>query len=84
MRTIKHPLSGAVYDLDADGMVRVVATDGRRGVFDPHGVWLSGELKQADPHLCLWIGGKNLPNRSRAAATASRPEGAVETEEATR
>jgi hypothetical protein len=84
MRTIKHPLSGAVYDLDAEGTIHVVATDGRDGVFDQHGVWISGELKQADPHLCLWIGGKNLPSRSRPAAAASMSEGAVETEETTR
>ena len=34
MRTIKHPLSGAVYDLDVDGTIQVVTPDGRRGVFD--------------------------------------------------
>jgi hypothetical protein len=74
MRTIKHPLSGAVYDLDANGTITVVATDGRRGVFDAHGVWMSGEVKQADPHLCLWIGGKELPNRFQQAAGALKDE----------
>ena len=29
-----------------------------------------GELRQADPHLCVWIGGKELLNRFQEAATA--------------
>ncbi len=70
MRTIKHPLSGAVYDLDVNGNIQVAAADGRQGVFDAHGVWISGDLRQADPHLCLWIGGRGLPNRFQQAATA--------------
>jgi hypothetical protein len=63
VRTIQHPLSGATYDLQEDGTVRVVARDGAVGVFDAHGGWLSGDLRQADPHLCLWIGGRPLPSR---------------------
>ena len=83
MRTIKHPLSGAVYDLDTDGTIRVVAVDGRSGVFDAHGVWISGECKQADPHLCVWIGGKELPNRFQQAADAIKHEGSIPEEELT-
>jgi hypothetical protein len=84
MRTIKHPLSGAVYDLDVDGTVQVVAPDGRRGVFDACGVWISGEVKLADPHLCVWIGGKDLPNRFQQAAGALTHQGSVPDEELTR
>jgi hypothetical protein len=84
MRTIKHPLSGAVYDLDVDGTIQVVAPDGRRGVFDARGVWISGDVKQADPHLCLWIGGKELPSRVRQAADAPENEGSIPDEELTR
>jgi hypothetical protein len=60
VRTIKHPLSGALYDVQDDGRVRVESTTGQVGIFDVHGVWQSGDLKQADPHLCLWIAGKEL------------------------
>ena len=74
MRTIKHPLSGATYDLTEDGTIRVVTEDGRTGVFDANGRWLSGDTRHADPHLCLWIGGKELPNRVRQAADARRAE----------
>jgi hypothetical protein len=70
LRTIRHPLSGATYDLLTTGEVQVVSRDQLAGVFDKHGHWLSGDLKQADPHLCLWIGGKELPNRFQQAATA--------------
>jgi len=70
MRTIKHPLSGAVYDLEADGTIRVQAKDGRVGKFDKNGVWLDGDVRQADPHLCLWIGGRPLPGRPTRAEGA--------------
>ncbi len=83
MRTIKHPLSGAVYDLEADGTVRVQAKDGSIGTFDKNGNWLDGDVKQADPHLCLWIGGKELPNRFQQAAAAIKDEGSVPAEELT-
>jgi len=67
MRTIKHPLSGAHYDLVPDGTIEVTR-QGRRGRFTAHGVWIEGELRHADPHLCLWIGGPQLPNRFQQAA----------------
>ena len=83
MRTIIHPLSGATYDLQEDGTVQVVSRDGATGVFDVHGTWVSGALKQADPHLCLWIGGKELPNRFQQAADALKRDGAIPQEETT-
>lgn len=69
MRSIKHPLSGAVYDLTDHGTI-VVQRDGHSGEFDRNGGWLRGELKHADPHLCLWIAGIELPNRFQQAARA--------------
>ena len=74
MRTIKHPLSGATYDLTDDGTIHVVTEDGRSGLFDANGRWLSGAARHADPHLCLWIGGEALPSRLRQAADAVRSE----------
>ena len=84
MRTIQHPLSGATYDLLEDGTIQVVTKDERRGVFDKHGRWLSGDVKHADPHLCLWIGGIELPNRFQQAASALKEEGAAPGEEMAR
>ncbi len=56
-----HMLTGAVYDCEADGVARVTMPDGRTGRFDHTGSWLDGELKEADPHLCLWVAGRQLP-----------------------
>ena len=85
MRTIIHPLSGATYDRRADGRVEVVSRNGDVGVFDAHGTWVSGALRQADPHLCLWIGGRELPTRSRhVAESPGRDDGAIPEEETTR
>jgi hypothetical protein len=67
MRTIRHPLSGATYDLTERGTILVEKND-VTGEFTEHGVWLSGALKQADPHVCLWIAGKQLGNRFQQAA----------------
>jgi hypothetical protein len=73
MRTIRHPLSGAMYDLTEQGTISVNKS-GKTGEFTEHGVWISGELKQADPHLCLWIAGKQLGNRFQQAAKALSPD----------
>jgi hypothetical protein len=83
MRTIRHPLSGATYDLLEDGTVRVEARDGAVGIFDPRGNWISGEHKHADPHLCLWIGGRDLSNRFQMAAEAMKSDATAPAEELT-
>lgn len=69
MRSIKHPLSGAVYDLREDGRIQV-SKNGATGTFTSHGTWQDGPLRHADPHLCLWIAGKQMPNRFQQAAQA--------------
>jgi hypothetical protein len=66
MRAIRHPLSLAIYDLEADGAVRV-EQDGHAGRFRADGSYISGDIYSADPHLCQWIGGRALPSRHRGA-----------------
>ncbi len=61
MHTRRHPLSGAMYDVGEDGLVRVVTRDGVEGVFTPDGTWVEGELRSADPHFCAWLAGPPLP-----------------------
>ncbi len=60
----RHPLSGHVYERVSTGpdpsAVRVIDHDGGESLFDHDGNHLDGPLLQADPHLCLWIGGPNL------------------------
>jgi len=69
MRAIRHPLSGAIYDLQPDRTVRV-EKDGKSGLFRADGSYISGEIKFADPQMCVWIGGRDLPSRSREAGEA--------------
>ena len=57
---IKHPFSQAIYELQADGTVLI--TDGdRQGLFKRDGRWISGELREADPQICVWIANQPPP-----------------------
>ena len=60
MAALKHPLSGATYRVCGDGMVEV-DNNGVKGIFRHDGRWLSGDLRQADPHMVLWLAGPQLP-----------------------
>jgi hypothetical protein len=70
MRSIRHPLSGALYDLEANGVLRVTAHDGKTGLFRGDGTYINGDLYFADPHLCGWIGGRDASSRDRNAPPA--------------
>lgn len=56
---ILHPFTRALYERIDEAHVQVTH-EGKRGVFAPDGRWLSGELKEADPQLCGWVGGPRL------------------------
>ena len=71
-----HPFSGAVYERLEEGRVQVTARTGKGGIFTEMGVWLEGELKNADPHLCLWLGGPLLAGMEATPMDAQAPEGA--------
>ena len=58
----RHPLSGAIYGVDSEGLVHVEKEDLQlAGVFNSDGTWVRGELREADPHLCGWLAGPQLP-----------------------
>lgn len=61
-----HRMTGAVYASEEEGVALVTLPDGRMGRFDDTGRWLSGEVREADPHLCLWVAGRQLPAGMRA------------------
>jgi hypothetical protein len=63
---VRHPFTGALYERDGE-TVKVTLGD-RTGWFTSDGRWLSGELREADPHLCGWVGGPRMANRFTAAA----------------
>ena len=67
MKGIYHPLTGALYERDGDGGLRV--TDGERsGRFSVDGSWLEGELRDCDPHLCAWVAGPQVAHHRIAEA----------------
>ncbi len=83
MRRRKHALSGAVYDVRDDGNIDVVARDGTAGTFTPSGEWVDGDLRHADPHLCGWLAGPQVPPPMAVlprfrATDAARPTTSVE------
>ena len=72
MPAIRHPLSGAVYDLAPDGRSVIVTKDGQSGRFDAEGRWMDGTVRTADPHLCNWVGGIRLTSRHRPVLDAAK------------
>jgi hypothetical protein len=76
MRQRKHALSGAIYDVRDDGNVEVTSRHGETGIFTPDGVWIEGELRHADPHLCGWLAGPQLPPRLAVLPRFRQTEGA--------
>ena len=53
----RHPLNGHIYERVEENRVRVINVDGIESYFDMHGNHLEGPQTQADPHLCMWVGG---------------------------
>lgn len=60
MKGIVHPMTEALYEQDGEGNVRVVAKDGRVGIFTPRGVRVSGDKIDVDIHLAGWVGGPKV------------------------
>lgn len=58
---LRHPLNGWVYRHLGDGIVEVTTPKGESGKFTVDADWLEGDLKDANPHMCLWAGGCQLP-----------------------
>lgn len=59
-RGLVHPFTGLLYEPIDEQTVKVSAQDGREGLFRRDGRWLSGELFEADPHLCGWVAGPKV------------------------
>lgn len=55
---MRHPISGATYERQVDGLVRVEEAGGRWGLFHPDGRWHAGDLRSADPHACGFVAGR--------------------------
>jgi nitrite reductase/ring-hydroxylating ferredoxin subunit len=70
---LRHPLTGAIYERETEGRVRVTTTDGCVGLFTDAGVRLDGDVGEADPTLCNWIGGKQLPGTESTPPPTASP-----------
>jgi hypothetical protein len=68
MNGVRHPFTHALYELDGEGAIRVTL-DGSSGRFTVEGRRISGELREADPQLCGWVGGPRM-HRSRTTPTS--------------
>ncbi|MDA3038749.1 MAG: hypothetical protein O3C27_04310 [Actinomycetota bacterium] len=64
MPGLKHPLSGAVYDVTEDGTISVTTAD-TWGRFDREGVWIEGDLRSCDPQMCNWLASGRFQLASR-------------------
>ncbi len=62
MASLTHPFdTDTLYELTDEGNIKL--TNGNRvGIFTARGQYISGDIKQADPQLCVWVG--NNPDES--------------------
>ena len=69
MLGMRHPFTRALYEQDGNGNVRV-SKDGKHGLFTSSGEWLDGEIFEADPQLCGWVGGPKVAHHRIARSQA--------------
>jgi hypothetical protein len=70
MLGLVHPFSRALYEQDGKGNVRVVLVGGKVGVFSSQGTWLEGDVFEADPQFCGWVGGPKVAHHRIAPTTS--------------
>ena len=61
MASMYHPFdTDTLYQCDDDGNIRL--TNGNSvGIFTTEGIYISGDIKHADPQLCVWVGNNPDP-----------------------
>lgn len=61
MASLYHPFAtDHLYELTEDDNI-LVTTGETNGLFTTQGIYISGELKQADPQICVWVGNNPDP-----------------------
>lgn len=61
MASMYHPFdTDTLYQCDEDGNIRV-SRGNSVGIFTAQGIHISGDLKHADPQLCVWVGNNPDP-----------------------
>lgn len=55
MASLYHPFdTDHLYEMTEDGNIKIT-TPNKQGIFTDQGIYISGDLKQADPQLCVWV-----------------------------
>ena len=62
LRRWRHPHKKQTYEEMGDGTVRVTDDDGKVGLFEADGAYISGELTQASMQMCLWVTAAWIPD----------------------
>ncbi len=58
-----HPFDpDTLYELTEDGNIRLTG-HGKTGLFTTEGIHISGEIREADPQLCVWVGNNPDPDK---------------------
>ena len=58
--SMTHPFdTDTTYELLDDGNVRLSCGD-KAGIFTGEGIYVSGDIRSADPQVCNWV--NNVPN----------------------
>jgi len=70
MLGIRHPFTGALYEQDGEGHIKVTLADGTWGVFETDGRWIRGAVEECDPQMCGWVGGPQYGSH-RLTATSN-------------
>ena len=77
MASLYHPFdTDVLYQCDEDGNIRL--TQGNSvGIFTREGIHISGDIKHADPQLCVWVGNNPDPTTmfQRAGKSTSIHDG---------
>ena len=67
MSSSTHLTAAQLDELRDDGNIRV-SRAGKQGLFSPAGVHISGEIREADPQVCVWV--SNVPKPDTQLATS--------------
>ena len=69
---VRHPLTGWVYESTDAGLVQVSTPKGETGLYTVRGDCVEGTLGDVNPHLCDWVGGRQLDVSSFERAMSDR------------
>jgi len=66
--SLTHPFDPeSRYELLEDGTIKLTRGD-QLGIFTREGIYLSGDIREADPQICNWV--SNVPDPETQMATS--------------